>query len=211
MMRAGFFLWRAQLGHDWREQEQDGATYEVETAHPVARMKPLADKASDGRANPRGTPCLYLATEEDTAILEVRPINGSFVSVAQFETRRELHLVDCSHKEIGDLAFLDPNLSPDDMDKIVWSDLNRALSEPVERGDESLDYIPTQILAETFKNLGFDGVAYKSSYGETGFNVALFDLASADLINCGLYRIKNVSITKQPAWLPCFVFQVFHQ
>jgi RES domain len=128
----------------------------------------------------------------------VRPLIGSYVSVAQFRTTRQLRLVDCSRKEIGDLAaFLEPNLSAEDIDKIVWSDMNRAFSKPVERGDESLDYIPTQILAETFKFLGFDGVAYKSSYGETGFNVALFNLASADLINCGLYRIKDVSITKQ--------------
>jgi len=42
-------------------------------------------------------------------------------------------------------------------------------------------------------------VAYKSSYGESGFNVALFDLASADLVNCILYRVKDVSITKQEA------------
>jgi hypothetical protein len=198
-MKSGHILWRAQLGHDWRTHEQDGVSYEVETAHPVARMKPIPDKASDGRVSTRGIPCLYLATQEDTAILEVRPLIGSFVSVAQFRTRRELRLVDCSRKEIGDLAFLEPNLSADDVDKIVWSDMNRAFSEPVERGDESLDYIPTQILAEHFKFLGFDGVAYKSSYGESGFNVALFDLASADLINCGLYRIKDVSITKQEA------------
>jgi hypothetical protein len=198
-MKADYVLWRAQLGHDWRTHEQDGVTYEIETAHPPARMKPLAEKASDGRVSTRGIPCLYLATQEDTAILEVRPLIGSFVSVAQFKTRCELRLIDCSRKEIGDLAFLDPNLSADEVDKIVWSNMNRAFSEPVERGDESLDYIPTQILAEHFKFLGFDGVAYKSSYGESGFNVALFDLASADLINCILYRVKDVSITKEEA------------
>jgi len=130
-MKVGYVLWRAQLGHDWRTHEQDGVSYEVETAHNVARMKPVADKASDGRVSPRGIPCLYLATQEDTAILEVRPLIGSFVSVAQFKTRRELRLVDCSRKEIDDLAFLDPNLCADDVDKIVWSNMNRAFSEPV--------------------------------------------------------------------------------
>lgn len=68
-------------------------------------------------------------------------------------------------------------------------------SEPVERGDESLDDIPTQILAETFRSLGFDGVGYKSSYGEKGFNGALFDLAGADLVTRCLHRVKDVSVT----------------
>jgi hypothetical protein len=47
-------------------------------------------------------------------------------------------------------------------------------SEPVERGGESLDYVPTQIRAEIFKSLERHGVCHKSGYGEDGFNVALF-------------------------------------
>jgi hypothetical protein len=127
------------------------------------------------------------------------------VSVAQFRTKRELRLVDCSEKEIGDLAFLDPDLSTEDIEKVVWSNINSAFSEPVERGDESLDYIPTQILAETFRSLGFDGVGYKSSYGESGFNVALFDLASADLVTCGLHRVNDVSVKTTQEEEPYFV------
>jgi hypothetical protein len=115
-MKKGQVLWRAQLGHDWRpvgELTDD----EVPTAHPTERMKPLHEKASDGRANPRGIACLYLASQQDTAILEVRPLIGSYVSVAQFRTKRELRLVDCSQKEIGNLAFLDPDLSTADVRK----------------------------------------------------------------------------------------------
>ncbi len=196
-MKPGYILWRAQLGHDLRKHEQDGVTHEIATAHPIARMKPIPGKVSEGRVNVRGIPCLYLATEEDTAIMEVRPLIGSYVSVAQFRTQRALRVVDCSRTEFSELDFFEPNLSAEDIDNLVWSDMNRAFSMPVERGDESLDYIPTQILAETFKLLGFDGVAYKSGYGETGFNVALFDLASADLINCALYSITDVSVRKR--------------
>ena len=136
-------------------------------------MKPLPEKVSDGRVNPRGIACLYLASKEETAILEVRPLIGSYVSVAQFRVNRELQLVDCSEAAFTLLDFFEPNLSAEDMEKVIWSDMNRAFSAPVERGDESLDYIPTQILAETFKSLGYDGVGYKSGYDEDGFNVAL--------------------------------------
>jgi hypothetical protein len=175
-MKAGHLFWRAQLGHD--------------------RMKPCAKKASDGRVNPKGIACLYLATKQKTAVLEVRPLVGSYVSVAQFKVLKDLRLVGCSAKELGDLEYIlkkDP--TPEDTEKQVWSNINRAFSEPVERGDDSLDYIPTQIITEVFKLNGFDGIGYKSSYGEDGFNVALFDVAAADVTECRLYRIKDVSVT----------------
>jgi hypothetical protein len=95
--------------------------------------------------------------------------------------------------------------SPEETDRAVWSDINEAFSEPVERGDNGFDYLPTQILAEAFKLHGFDGIAYKSSYGEDGFNVALFDIEAADLITCGLHRIKDVSVTTVEQDHPYFV------
>ena len=194
-MKAGYVLWRAQLGHDWREEFKDGESFEVPAAHPPARMKPLAEKASDGRANPKGIACLYLATKQETAVLEVRPLIGSYVSIAQFKILKDLRLVDCSAKVIGNLErYLKKDWTPEDTEKQVWSDINSAFSAPVERGDDSLDYVPTQIIAEIFKLNGFDGIAYKSSYGEDGLNIALFDLSAADVINYDLYRIEGISV-----------------
>ena len=189
-------LWRAQLGCDWQEEQQDGESFEVQVPYPPKRMKPCAEKGSDGRVNPRGITCLYLATKQETAVLEVRPLIGSYVSVAQFKVLKDLRLVDCSAQEIGNLEFVfKKDWTPEDTEKQVWSDINRAFSEPVERGDNSLDYIPTQIIAETLKLSGFNGIVYKSSYGENGFNVALFDVDAADLINLDLHQIKDVSVT----------------
>ena len=193
-MKAGLCFWRAQLGHDWQDVEQDGHTFEVAAPFPVARMKPDPAKVSDGRANPRGIACLYLATQRETAVLEVRPISGLFVSVAQFEVVRDLRLVDCTKREIGNLAFLDKNLSQKDREKVVWSDINEAFSEPVARGDDGLEYVPTQIIAEVFKVKGYDGMAYKSRYGDDGYNIVLFDIDGAKLIDCELYNVKNISI-----------------
>ncbi len=173
-------------------------------------MKPRAEKESDGRANPKGIACLYLATKEETAVLEVRPLIGSYVSVAQFTVLKDLRLINCSTKEIGNLErFLKRDWTAEETEKAVWSDINGAFSEPVERGEDSLDYIPTQILAEIFKLSGFDGIAYKSSYGEDGFNVALFDVQTADVINCGLYRIKDVSVTFSQQDDPYFISKYY--
>src|SRR5690242_18366035 len=150
-------------------QEQGGKSFEIPVAHSPERMKPIPAKATDGRANPRGIPCLYLATKKDTAVLEIRPLIGSSVSVAQFMVLRELRLVDCSseRRDISLKRWLEPEnlLTPEEIEKAVWFDINAAFSKPVERGDNSIEYVPTQILAEAFKRHDFDGIAYKSSYG----------------------------------------------
>jgi hypothetical protein len=198
-------LWRAQLGNRWQQIEKDGISEEVPAAFYPERMKPLAGKASDGRVNPKGIACLYLATQRETAVLEVRPLIGSYVSVAQFALVKDLALINCSAPEIGNLAFIRNDLSHDEVEKVVWSRINNAFSQPVERADDSLDYIPTQIIAETFKLSGFDGIAYKSSYGENGINVALFDPSAADLENCALYRIDDMSVKISQQDNPYFV------
>ena len=59
-------------------------------------MKPDPDKVSDGRANPRGIACLYVCTDYQTAILEIRPLIGSYVTIANMEINRNLEIVDCT-------------------------------------------------------------------------------------------------------------------
>ena len=63
---------------------------------------------------------------------------------------------------------------------------------PVTSNETTADYAPTQIIAELFKNNGFDGIAYRSSLGK-GHNIILFDLNAADPINYTLHEAKKVS------------------
>ena len=69
---AGSLLWRAQGGHDWREENLGaGEREKFSCPYSPERMKPLIDRAFEGRANPKGIPYLYLATHEATAVAEV--------------------------------------------------------------------------------------------------------------------------------------------
>src|SRR5204862_4209321 len=54
-------FWRAQLGFDTDEREQDGVLYDEEVPYSPTRMKPQAERAKEGRANAKGIPCLYVA------------------------------------------------------------------------------------------------------------------------------------------------------
>lgn len=200
----GRIYWRSQLGHDWEEIEQDGATFEVQCPLPPARMKPLKSMATEGRANPKGIPYLYLSTDKDTAMAEVRPWVGSYVSVGQFKTLKDLVLIDCSVEHKRGFVFYFEEPSSEEKESAVWADIDRAFSGPVNPSDSVADYVPTQILAELFKNNGYDGIAYKSLLGP-GFNVVLFDLESADLLNCFLCRADTVAFTFSEAANPYFL------
>jgi hypothetical protein len=200
---SNYVFWRAQLGHGW-EYQQD-ADDSFPGPHDIARMKPLADKAREGRANPKGIPCLYVATTIETAVSEVRPWIGSYVSVGAFRTVRELKLVDCSVLHASPVFYFEEP-SEDEIDKAVWGSIDRAFSVPVEPTDDIAGYVPTQLLAEVFKSEGYDGVAYKSAFdGEKGYNVALFSIDDARLVKCSLCAIKNIRFEFEEIANPYFV------
>jgi RES domain len=193
---VGHIFWRAQLGHDTRWDEGQQADEDV--ALGTERMKPLIDRATEGRANPKGIPCLYLSTTENAAMSEVRPWIGAYVSVGQFKTVRALTIVDCSllHDQYFNLAFLRRTFGepvpPDKVDEIVWAAIDQAFARPTTKADDTAEYAATQILAELFKSEGYDGAAYKSAFGDDGYSVALFDLGSAQQVNGTLHETKSV-------------------
>ena len=198
-------LWRSQLGNDWSPIIENGEEVaEVHAPLSPERMKPLSYKATEGRANPKGIPCLYLATDKETAMSEVRPWIGSYISVGQFKVIKDLKLIDCSVHHDKGVAIYFEEPEPPKREEAVWADVDRAFSRPVTPNDDVGDYVPTQILAELFKKNGYDGLIYKSNLGK-GFNVAIFDLDVAELINCSLFTVKQVNLSFSETSNPYFV------
>jgi hypothetical protein len=201
---AGSILWRAQIGCDFRPYYQDDEYIDdLPIPYPPERMKPLIDEATEGRVNPKGIPYLYLATQRDTALAEVRPWLGTLISVAQFKTLRELKMVSCSGTGARVNIYLEEP-EPPEREKAVWSDIDRAFSTPVSSGDRTAEYAPTQVISDMFKARGFDGIVYRSSLG-SGHNVALFDLDAAELINRFLFEVKDIKFAFSEAANPYFV------
>ncbi len=200
----GTILYRAQRGVQY-DKVFDGDHIEMgEEPHGLGRerMKPLANRAREGRVNPAGIPVLYLASHELTAISEVRPWIGSEVSVAQFKVLRDLRAVNLSlgHGQVsmGHLTFkhLLGDEAPDaeTKQKAVWIDIDCAFSRPVTLSDDAADYVPTQILSELFRDAGYDAIIYRSQFEEEGYNVALFNVEDADAINCAPYVVKGIDV-----------------
>ena len=170
-----------------------------------ARMKPVAEYAREGRANSSGIPILYLASTEQTVISEVRPWVGSEVSVAQFRVARQLNAIDLTQR-YGKSPWSGLTLnqlwgkeevSAEDKARAVWTDIDNAFSQPVTPSDEWESYVSTRILAELFQEAGYDAIVYRSQFGQEGrdgYNIALFRLEDAEVLNCAPYRVKGYEV-----------------
>ncbi|MGD9540396.1 RES family NAD+ phosphorylase [Methylocystis sp.] len=192
----GDIFWRARLGCEYEMVTHEGDDIDVSWPRPCPygqeAMKPISNWQNEGRANPRGIPCLYLATTRDTALAEVRPWIGAMISVARLKIRRDLNVIDCSKYHSMDAfktVILDHTRPREDG---IWMAIDRAFATPVSRDDESKEYLPTQILAELFKSEGFDGLVYKSLLTEDGFNLALFNLEDADVAHCEIFKAASI-------------------
>jgi len=200
ILPKGTTLWRSQLDYTLRtesitdENGKEVDTYETEGPHPPDRMMPRRDRATEGRVNPKGIPCLYLSDDRDTAMTEARPWIGSYVTVSQFQVLRNLKVVDCTldSKPVVSATILGEQPKPAVVEAFAWRAINNAFSKPVTRNDDIAEYAPTQVLAEAFRSAGYEGIVYGSRLGK-GKTVALFDTQAAKQINAFLFQLEKLN------------------
>jgi hypothetical protein len=88
ILRSGCQLWRCQRGSISKEQGEYPKTEKEMVLNPqVVR--------GGGRANPPGFAYLYLATDPQTAMAEMRPWVGESLSAALFEVQQAVPVVLC--------------------------------------------------------------------------------------------------------------------
>jgi hypothetical protein len=203
-LRQDTTLWRAQVGCDPGVEEYNGDVYNVAVPYDEKRMIPDPLLVGENRVSPKGIACLYLSTDKETAMSEVRPWIGTILSLAKFNITRDLKIVDCSKSHGQKNAWLKGIPAGDPSFKIpeetilrkIWSDVDSAFSVPVSRNEDTTRYIPTQVIAEFIKSKKFDGLAYKSALSESGYNVALFDLEAAHFVRPGyLFETTTLKIS----------------
>jgi len=200
----GKVFWRAQRGFSVATFAEDISKHGVPTPHLPARMKPPPIAAAPGRLTRKGeSSCLYLATDEHTAIAEIRPWIGNHVSVAQFKLLRDVQIIDCSSEHSEDYWFYESEPEdPIERERAVWHELSRCLSEPIDASTRTTEYKPTQIIGDHFRALGLDGIMYQSILGG-GRNVALFDGANADPGSCALVYVRCLLPLYDEVAAPC--------
>ncbi len=199
---AGRDFCRAALAHHDEEHPHAGS---IPAPALPQRMVPLPDAATEGRANPKGIPRLYLADNRNTAIAEVRPWIGSLVSVSYFKTLRPLRIVNCRDDSNRLHIYLEGEPSAEKREAAIWSDIARAFRMPVQRTDDRAGYAPTQIIVERFQELDYDGVIYGSAFGPKGSNLVLFDVDAAEIVATELHEIEQIELKTREAASPYFV------
>lgn len=192
VIEKGTLFWRAQLGCDTRKYiEENRLIMEEIQPYPPKRMKPLIGQALEGRANPKGIPCLYLSSNKNTALAEIRPWVGTLISISKFKINKKIRIIDCSVSHNLKIPFYLGELEPLGREEVIWAFIDKAFSRPVQSTDNMADYVPTQIIAELFKNRGFDGIKYQSNLG-TGKNVMLFNMDLTEIVSSSLYETSKI-------------------
>lgn len=168
------------------------------TGFPAEEMgAPDPARSKHGRANPVGIPYLYLASDPDTVVAEVRPHKGQFATVAEFTLPEGCQILDLRNPK----EAVSPFLFADEQEILrLRADLGflehigNELSTPVLQDSAEVDYLPSQYLCEYAKHCGFDGVFYGSSVG-TGFNLAIFDPNSPAVVpDVVVYLVSSVDV-----------------
>jgi len=159
---------------------------------PADLLKPPPDLVTSGRANPLGIAYLYVASDPETAIAEVRGHKGDMVTVASFRVTKELGFYDLRSPR----ACMSPFSQLDDLQVIhehlgYFESFERALSEPITPSRANLDYLPSQYLCEAIKKLGFHGILYGSSVG-VGYNCVVFADEYLEIVGLDEYQITEM-------------------
>lgn len=180
LLQAGDVFYRAQIGAERKKKRKAGESiFSMFASIPLSpsRMSaPPRQAAKAGRANPAGISVLYLAKTLRTAIAETRPWKGAEVTVAQFQLRKSITVIDLTERNPKRLYSASLPPGQPELEQVIWDDINTAFSQPYDPNTAEQHYLPTQCIAEFFKKEGVAGILYSSALcPDNGINLVLFD------------------------------------
>ncbi|MBJ2139334.1 RES family NAD+ phosphorylase [Delftia acidovorans] len=171
-LHAGQKYFRGRLGVQSRMRKRDTSPTESPFSYlPFSGGNigsPPMLFASEGRLNRARISILYLASDRTTAVAELRPHPGHFISTAEFSLERDIVVANFVDHDIRN--FLSDRRLEDLRTILSVSDI---LNVPVQPEHRFL-YVVTQLIADAVRAEGYDGLMFSSSTA-SGFNVAIFD------------------------------------
>ena len=156
---------------------------------------PPAGKRKSGRVNPEGIGVLYLTSDEETALREVRASAFDYITLGKFKLTKDIMVVNISGINSISPAVYSNGIDALAANKKIFTDIAKEIAKPLRRNDSPLEYLPTQFITEFIKSKGYAGVAYKSTMGTGGTNVAFFDSTFFECASVHVVEINNVSYT----------------
>lgn len=180
--QSRFFRARVANDSELRERIQ---------ANPAGELGPPPErKRRAGRLNPAGVIGFYAAFDLETCVAELRPTVGSVITAAEFAITAPICVLDTTLFEAKPKA---PDLYAKNAQQRAaqWQFMQSfmlEIAQPISPGDEHLDYLPTQAVAEylnkhhrfTFAGAErtIDAVIYRSAQHPDGKNIVLLGEAA---------------------------------
>lgn len=180
-------LYRARPGYKYA---QDG----IRPYRGSEIKAPPPEKATAGRANTEGTVVLYIAEQERTAVAEMRPGRGEYVSVVPVYPNKNLDILDLVAAPAQPNPFTDEDVRYSMEFRGLLMAFGEQLAKPLRARNDTTEYIPSQKLAQVIQDSGADGIRYPSAMEPGGTNVVLFNPAAADIGESRLVEIREVRL-----------------
>ena len=149
-----------------------------------------------GRANPKGISYMYLSEAPETSIAEIRRNVGEYISVGEFRIIEDIRVV-C----LSDIALTDSYHKEGYHPGLVCSFmfyLSESFASPVSHSRD-LACLPCQYFCEYCKNIGLNGVKYRSSAVgnsaesiQSAYNIVLFTDDRVMWNNTAVFKIDRI-------------------
>lgn len=150
-------------------------------ATPQQLGPPPAHDAVSMRMSPPGIPMFYGATNEATALAELRGVAGEVATVGEWITVRDCHIVDFVRLPTIPSIFCHEEVPRRPYLRFVQRFVEEITRPVLAHDHPSIDYVPTQAVADYIRHcvktdLGgpIDGVLYPSAMHAAGSNIAFF-------------------------------------
>lgn len=149
--------------------------------------------SKNGRLNPEGISCLYLAEDKDTVLLESRAIKHDFITIGKFNLQKDIDIIDLTLLNKISPFFDLENILKQAINQNILKDIVKEISKPKRKLDSSLDYLPSEYISEYIKSLGYEGIKYKSTLKSNGINYAIFNEENFKCEEVKTYEVKEIS------------------
>lgn len=159
---------------------------------PDKMLAPPVEKSTAGRANKTGESFLYLANKPEVCCAEVRPIFTEMISVVQFTTKEDIHVLNLKSCNVENAGLVEIEM----LKKVML-----AFVEPVKDQNDD-NHLLTQYIAGYYRGKGFDGIKYGTlnSNDPDCFNLVVFNekyVTWEQEQKSEVYRVISKSMTFQ--------------
>lgn len=167
-LEVGYGAFRARNGY---HEEEDAESHQPNT-YPLAGTEmsaPPKEITRLGRFNPPLNPALYLSTTREVALAEVRALSSDTCTVAVFKTVKPVRIARLLRLGSPLGALFNETPSQADLDAWLLSQTAKFVSRRVEDDVRDLHYRTCNLIASAFKESGFDGLVYRTSFWSPGW------------------------------------------